>query len=261
MSQATSIAQGSTTETVCWLRPAFTEYFPELLAGFSLRHGGVSLAPFATLNLGMSTGDRPEHVQENRRRLAEAVGFEVERLTLAGQVHGAKVRVVHASGLYPGYDALVTKADHLILGITAADCAVVLLYDPAHRVLAACHAGWRGTVGGVVAATVAAMQELEARPDSIWAYVSPCIGLTHFEVGEEVAAQFEPEVVHRRPEWPRPHVDLKQAVVRRLQQVGIPETHIEVAPQDTAACTAQFFSYRAEQGRTGRMLGFIGRRV
>jgi len=250
-----------TTEAVRWLRPTFAEAFPELIAGFSLRHGGVSAPPFATLNLGLSTGDRPEHVQENRRRLAEAVGFDVERLALAGQVHGAKVRVVEAPGLYPGYDGLVTTAADLVLGITAADCAAVLLYDPQRRVLGACHAGWRGVVGGVVAATIAAMRELGAQPAALHVYVSPCIGLAHFEVGEEVAARFEPEVVLRRPEWPRPHVDLKQAIVRRLVQEGVPEAQIEVAPHDTAACTADFFSYRAEGGRTGRMLGFIGRRA
>ena len=246
---------------VRWLRPAFAEAFPELITGFSLRHGGVSLPPFATLNLGLSTGDRPEHVRENRRRLAEAAGFDVERLALAGQVHGAKVRVVAAPGLYPGYDGLVTTATDLVLGITAADCAAVLLYDPERHVLGACHAGWRGVVGGIVAATIAAMQELGAQPAALHVYVSPCIGPAHFEVGEEVAAWFEPEVVLRRPEWPRPHVDLKQAIVRRLVLDGVPKTQIEVAPHDTAASTADFFSYRAEGGRTGRMLGFIGRRA
>lgn len=259
MSPTRSITQ--TVEVVRWLAPAWVKHFPELIAGFSLRHGGISDPPFATLNLGMTTGDRPEHVQENRRRLAEAAGFDVERLALAGQVHGAKVCAVEVPGLYPACDALVTAASDLVLGITAADCAAVLLYDPEQKVLGACHAGWRGTVEGIVATVVAAMCRLGARPAALWAYVSPCIGLIHFEVGEEVAARFEAEVVHRRPEWPRPHVDLKQAIVRRLQQTGIPRAHIELASQDTAACTADFFSYRAEGGQTGRMLGFIGRRA
>ncbi|SHK61763.1 peptidoglycan editing factor PgeF [Rhodothermus profundi] len=260
MSQATSSVASQTAEAVRWLQPAFTADFPELLAGFSLRHGGVSAPPFATLNLGMSTGDRPAHVQENRRRLADAVGFEVERLALAGQVHGAKVCVASKPGLYPGCDALVTTERNLVLGITAADCAAVLLYDPVHQVVGACHAGWRGVISGVVTATVAAMQRLGARLETLWAYISPCIGLVHFEVGEEVAARFEPAVVYRQPEWTRPHVDLKQAIVRRLLQAGIPAAHLDVAPYDTAGCTADFFSYRAEGGRTGRMLGFIGQR-
>ncbi|GBD01923.1 Laccase domain protein YfiH [bacterium HR18] len=247
-------------DTVRWLAPAFSRYFPELIIGFSLRHGGVSPAPFATLNLGLSTGDRPEHVLENRRRLAEAVGFDAGQLALAGQVHGAEVCIVDHPGLHPGYDGLVTRQAGLVLGITAADCAAVLFYEPERRLLGACHAGWRGTVSGVVERTLKALQALGARPEALWVYVSPCIGPDSFEVGPEVAAYFEPEVVFQPPGHPRPHVNLPGALVRRLQQAGVPKQQITVAPCDTARQTQDFFSYRAERGQTGRMLGFIGLR-
>jgi YfiH family protein len=258
MERSTVLVQS--IDTVCWLIPAFAEQFPELIIGFSLRHGGVSPAPFATLNLGLSTGDRPEHVIENRRRLAQAVGFDVDQLTLAGQVHGVAVCRVEQAGLYPGYDGLVTRQAGLVLGITAADCAAVMFYEPERRLLGACHAGWRGVVGGVVENTLAALQALGGRVEALWAYMSPCIGLESFEVGPEVAAYFEPEAVHRRPEWPRPHVDLAGALVRRLRRAGVPASQITVTPCDTALQTQDFFSYRAERGQTGRMLGFIGLR-
>lgn len=227
---------------------------PGVVAAFTTRAGGVSPAPYDTLNLGLSTADDPAHVHENRRRLAGACGME--GLALAGQVHGAVVRVVEAPGLYPGCDALVTTTPGLLLGLTAADCASVLLADTARPVVGACHAGWRGAVAGIVGRTVAAMTALGARPETLVAYVSPCISVRHFEVGPEVAAQFAARYVHRPPGAPRPFVDLKAALAGALAAAGVPE--VEVSPRCTVAEADVFFSHRASGGTTGRMMGVIG---
>lgn len=237
--------------------PESFDAFPSITAGFSRRQGGVSADPYRSLNLGLSTGDADERVLENRRRLFDALGIDTARLAIAGQVHGSDVLVVSGPGLYPGYDALVTTASDLPLCITAADCTVVLLADPDAGVVAACHSGWRGTVEDVAAETIRCMLECGAQASSVRAYISPCICVDHFEVGPEVAAQFAPDVVVRRSDWPKPHVDLKAAVARQLVRAGVAEAAIETSDRCTFAETDTFYSYRAEKGQTGRMMGFI----
>lgn len=240
------------------LRPSALQS-DHLVAGFSTRAGGVSQAPFGTLNLGLSTGDTPEDVQENRRRLFEPLGFPTDRLAIAGQVHKDQVLTVEAPGLYPGYDALVTDRPDIMLCITAADCAVVLLADAEAGVIGAAHSGWRGTVADITGKTVAAMAALGATPGRLHAYVSPCISHAHFEVGPEVAAHFDDAFVHQPPGQAKPHIDLKGVIVAQLRTAGLAPERLEVAPHCTYAETETFFSYRAEDGRTGRMMGFIGR--
>lgn len=240
------------------LRPALFDEWPNVVAGFSTRHGGGSDGPYASLNLGLSVGDDAAQVRENRRRLFEAVGFSVDQLALAGQVHGAEVMEVVEAGGYRGYDAMVTRRPGLLLCISAADCAAVLLADAEARVVGACHAGWRGTVARVVVRTVAAMTRLGAAPSRLRAYVSPCISAEHFEVGPEVARQFAPAFVRRLPGQEKRHVDLKAAIAAQLAEAGLASGRVEVSPHCTFAEADAFFSHRAQKGRTGRMMGFIG---
>ena len=240
------------------LRPAAFADVPGLVAGFSTRRGGVSRPPFDDLNLGLSAGDERADVLENRRRLAEHVEFGPDALAIAGQVHGAEIKRVEAPGLFPGYDGLVTRTRGLLLSITAADCAAVLLADADAGVIGACHAGWRGTVARIAERTIEAMQAEGARPERLRAYISPCISRAHFEVGPEVAQRFDRAFVHHPPGKTKPHVDLKAAIRDQLVQAGVPPDVIEVAPQCTFAEPEAFFSYRSQHGRTGRMMGFIG---
>ncbi len=239
------------------LRPTLLGTLPGLAAGFSTREGGVSPDPYGALNLGMSVGDRREAVAENRRRFFGALGFQPEQAAIAGQVHGDAVRAVAEPGLYPGYDALVTNLPGLLLCITAADCAAVLLADPDARVVGACHAGWRGTVAGIAARTIRAMGQMGAQPGRMRAFVSPCISRDAFEVGPEVAAQFAPAFVEPRA-GANPHVDLKRALHAQLVEAGLAHEHVEVSPHCTAGQPDLFFSHRAQHGRTGRMMGAIG---
>ena len=242
---------------VAILQPQIFASLPHIRAGFSTRHGGVSTAPYHTLNLGPSTGDVPERVAENQRRFLSQLGAEPQQLALAGQVHGTRVHTVEVPGFYEGYDGLVTRKLDVVLGITVADCAAVLLADPEHGVIGACHAGWRGTVGGIVAQTIAAMESLGAHREAIRAFISPCISVAHFEVGPEVAALFPAEHVYTRPGQPRPYVDLKGTLNQQLIEAGLPPTSIEVAPQCTVQHNNLFYSYRAENGTCGRMMGAI----
>ncbi|MDZ4698106.1 MAG: laccase domain-containing protein, partial [Rhodothermales bacterium] len=134
-----------------WVKPAIFDSIAGVVAGFSTRLGGVSVSPFDSLNLGLSTNDTREAVLENRRRLFGAVGFEAGQLAITGQVHGAEVAVVETPGLYPGFDGLVTTTPRLLLCLSAADCASVLFARADGGMVGACHAGWRGAAGGIVA--------------------------------------------------------------------------------------------------------------
>lgn len=198
-----------------------------------------------------------ESGRENRLRLAEAVGFRPEQLTVGEQVHSACVTVVseedrgkgsmdHFSRL-PATDALVTNIPGICLMVLTADCVPVLLYDFKRRVIAAVHAGWRGTAGGIVKATVERMQAVYGcRPSRLLAGIGPSIGPCCFEVGEEVArvfiAQDREEAVERVGE--KYHVDLGAINKEQLREAGVLESHIENAGVCTRCSRPAFFSYR-----------------
>ncbi|WP_412069509.1 peptidoglycan editing factor PgeF [Rubrivirga sp. IMCC43871] len=221
------------------LRPSLAAD-PRLVAGFTTRD-------FSPAEAGQDAA---------RARLAEVTGLPVAS---AGQVHGKAVAVVDGPGHVPAHDGLVTATPGLVLSVVAADCALVLLADAEAGVVGACHSGWRGTVAGVLGETIAAMAALGAAPARMRAYLGPCISTEAFEVGEEVAAAFRDAVVARRPEWPRPHVDLKAELGRQLASAGVGD--IETAGGCTVRDGDRFFSYRAENGTPGRMLGFVGLRT
>ena len=223
------------------LRPSVFDGLPRIAAGFTTR-------AFAPADEGR---------EATRQRLREATGFR--EVASVGQVHRADVAAVTAGGHTPEHDGLVTDRAGVLLTTVAADCALVLLADGDAGAVGACHSGWRGTVAGVLARTVAAMEALGADARGLRAYVGPCISAERFEVGEEVAAQFAPEVVVRRAAWPRPHVDLKAELARQLRALGVEARHTEIADGCTVGETDRYYSYRAEGGTPGRMLGFIGR--
>lgn len=239
------------------LRPRIFADVPSVTGGVSTRHGGVSGPPYDTLNLGRHVDDDPSCVEENRRRFCAALDTDPAWLATAGQVHGSTVRVIDAPRHEPFCDGIVTTTPKVLLAIATADCAAVLLADPENQVAGACHAGWRGAAARIVPDTVETMETLGATPDTLRAFVGPCISREAFEVGPEVAARFDDAVVHRRDEWPRPHVDLTAALQRQLEEAGLSPDAVEVSDRCTASETDTFFSHRASGGTTGRMFGAV----
>lgn len=222
------------------------------------RIGGVSQGHCATLNLGHTVGDEPDAVDENHRRALGILDLEPQQVVSPHQVHGARVGIVgkeHLGTVQPATDALLTDAPDVPLLMRFGDCASVLLFDPVQRVIGLAHAGWRGVVAGVIEATVGTMQErYDSDPTDIWAGIGPTIGPCCYEVGADVAAQIEaacpPEanVVQRLNG--RVHADLPAAVESQLRTVGV--EHIEDSRLCTACRVDEFFSHRAEHGKTGR---------
>ena len=231
-------------------------------AHVSTRHGGVSPAPWHSLNLSISRGDDPARVRQNRDRLAAAIGIEPRLLVNCRQVHGttvAKVDESDAGTTQDGTDGLITDTIGLPLSLIFADCVPVLLYDPVQHALGVCHAGWRGTLNGAAVATLWAMQAAYGTdPADVKAGIGPSIGPTSYQVGDEVVALAQAKLSDAAryltyPDGPaaRPHLDLWQVNAGLLHAAGVGYANIEVSEIDTAQRTDDFFSHRAEQGRCG----------
>lgn len=251
--------------------------------GVFTRLGGVSEGPWASLNMSCSTGDAAEPVRENRRRALDALGLMPERSLTSWLVHGNHVRVVSHDDLRIAgtndvhADAMITRERGLALTLRFADCVPALFCDPVKGAIGIAHAGWRGIVNGVLVATVRAMQRaFGSRPQDIVVGIGPCIGPDRFEVGEDVAAQIQAAVrvpvvlrmedgeiqgrgevrpVPSSPDHPviskpKLRVDLWTAARAQLEGAGV--GRVEVAAMCTASNTREWFSHRAEQGKTGR---------
>ncbi len=236
--------------------------------GFSTRLGGASEGPFAGLNLGLSSGDAEAVVRENRARWAAALGFPAPFFTLH-QVHGPDVHVLEADDRTPPADlkgdAIVTDTPGRPIGVFTADCAPILLAVPERGVVAAVHAGWRGTVAGVAAAAVRAICERHrVDPVEVRAAIGPTIGPCCFEVGDEVVEALSTapwpgmaDAVVRRE--PRAHADLFTANVAQLVASGLDPANVHASRLCTACDADLFYSWRRDSATTGRLQAAIAR--
>jgi hypothetical protein len=257
-----------------------------LLHGFSTRDGGISqVYGGSTLNLGWTKEDDTTSVAENRRRFLGAVCGGRAGSVLVGvkQVHSNIARVVKkGDGALEGRlqteegratlegDGLITDVPGLLLGVGTADCVPVLVVDVAKRVVAAFHAGWRGTVARIVARGIATMQEeYGSRALDLVAAIGPSIGPCCYTVGEEVWSEFEKQFKYSRELFIHPtdsgeiRLNLWEANRRQLLDAGVAEASIATMGECTACARSKsgamrYFSHRAEQGFAGRMLNVIG---
>jgi YfiH family protein len=224
---------------------------PEIVHGFFGREGGVSEGPFASLNCALTTGDDMSLIEENRRRVAETLGVDAEKLVSTYQIHSPNVIEIDRPwpvGDRPRADGLVTRRPGVALGVLSADCAPVLFADAEAGIVGAAHAGWRGARTGVTDEVVAAMVRLGARPEAIDAAIGPCIGPDSYEVGPEFPGPFIEEDPANarffRPSRRAGHhmFDLPGYLVARLERQGL--RSVVNLRQDTCADRARFFSYR-----------------
>ncbi len=238
--------------------PSIFSDIPHLIAAESTRHGGVSSAPFDSLNLSVHTKDIPENTAENRRRFWQTLGITEDQVATTHQVHSNEILTVTTPGNYEGYDALVTRQPGIALAVTVADCTPVLIYDNRQRAIAAIHAGWRGTVGEIAWKTVLKMQEeFGTEPVDCLAYVGTCIDKCSFEVGDEVATHFSVAHKYFNQKSGKFFVDLKKANRDQLVKVGLADSNIQLSPYSTVLNNDDYFSHRLEKGQTGRMLACI----
>ncbi|MEW6429737.1 MAG: peptidoglycan editing factor PgeF [Thermodesulfobacteriota bacterium] len=223
------------------------------------RHGGVSSAPWDSLNVGLACGDATANVVENRRRVKERLGLDL--LVSARQVHGDRVVAVRQTPAadieIPDCDGLVTDHPGLGLMIQQADCQAVLLHDPQRPAVGICHSGWRGSVADIIGGTVAAMtREFGSTPATLRAAISPSLGPC---CAEFVNHRLELPDHFRKYRRGAAHFDFWTISRDQLVGAGLRPEHIEIAGVCTR-CSPDYFSYRRDRV-TGRFASVIGIRT
>ena len=240
-----------------------------LAHAFCTREGGVSEDDYQSLNMSFREGDEEFHVLQNWNKLAGSFGIPMENFLVLNQVHRDGILVIPPRGEYftsregLDYDAIVTNRTHLAICIKTADCAPIFVVDPENKVIAAVHAGWRGTAAGISAKVVRLMQnQYGSRPSALLAAIGPSIGRCCYEVDEPAAAAF---CSHknakafllpgkRKDRW---MLDLAQANRGQLAESGVPDAGIDVSGLCTVCRQDAFFSHRGSGGVTGRQINFL----
>lgn len=233
----------------------------QLKHGIFTRHGGVSQAPFGALNLGGTVGDDLQAVRDNHTLVYEALGVNKVRACTVWQVHSADTVIVERPVLGRRWialaDGMVTDRRDTPLVMRFADCTPILLFDPRKGAIGLVHAGWRGTVQGACVSAVETMvQAYGCHREDLQALIGPSIGPERYQVGEEVVAAALAHfgsvegLVSRNPQDGTAYLNLWAANALDLKRAGV--TNVEIAGICTAQSTDEFYSHRAEKGRTGR---------
>lgn len=241
-----------------YIQPKIFRKFPELIVAQSTREGGVSPHPYG-LNLSSHVGDDPNNVEENRRRFYKEIGLLPEAIFVyQNQVHSANINIVKGDeGIVKESDALITREENIFLVVSIADCTPILLYDPMAKIIAAVHAGWRGTEQLITIAVVRRMISLGAKAENMYAFIGASASGANYEVGTEVATLFEKDYYTELPNG-KCLLDIKKANRDQLLIGGVPLDHIEINPRCTIP-DLNLHSYRRDGKHSGRMFAVIGR--
>ena len=241
----------------------------ELVAGFSTRNGGVSRPPYNSLNLGLNTDDQIAQVEGNRSTFSRTFDIAPHQLLTAKQVHGNDLLLIDEANpdishfLSLEVDAIVTNQPGIMIGVLVADCFPVLIWNTERKLAAAVHVGWRGAANGILSKVVKTMAEhFDCPVEQLQAAVGPGIGAHKYEVDRPVRDAFRkgsgfwPEISSevKLGYW---QLDLSLSCRLQLEQAGLLPQHVEVAEQCTCCHPELFFSWRRDQGKTGRQLGYI----
>ncbi|WP_134684568.1 peptidoglycan editing factor PgeF [Brevibacillus migulae] len=250
------------------------QQFPGLVAGFTLRTGGQSDAPFASQNMGLHVGDDPQRVTENRRLLCERINMPFDVWTCADQVHGKNVQQItrHHAGAgkdrlddcIQATDGLHTEEHGILLASFYADCVPLYFFDPKSGAIGLAHAGWKGTVARIAKEMIEAFaKRYDSKAEELLVAIGPAIGGCCYEVDDRIIDQVKQTALS----WMESVtplasgkylLDLPKLNRLVMTECGVPEEHIVSTDLCTSCHTDLFFSHRKEGGKTGRMASFIG---
>ena len=250
-----------------YLQPAWAGQ-SNLVTGFTMRNGGSSRPPFNSLNLGFGSGDQLSQVEANRAAVARAFDLEPHLLLTVNQVHGSEILVIDQPNPDVSHfqrvesDAIITNQRNILIGILVADCFPIILYDRKKHVAGVIHLGWRGMAAGLLGRTVQAMREIFAcQPADLCAAVGPGIAAHSYEVDRPVRDAFR----QGSGQWQRIatevslghwQLDLQKSCLLQLDAAGIERSAVDIVEECTCCHKETLFSYRRDQGRTGRQMGF-----
>jgi YfiH family protein len=251
---------------ITWLKVPHWEKYGDLLQGFLGRRGGKSAGPYSGLNLSFRVGDEDQVVKDNMCDMKRAVGVHDGRIVTMKQVHGGEiVQVKDGAAKEVGEaDGMVTQEKKVYLGVLTADCVPILFIAPGWKLVAAVHAGWRGTVEGIAAKLVHRLwQQHGIAADGVEAALGPAIGACCYEVKDDVSRPLierwgdlaKPAVQHREG---KTFLDLRRVNRAILAHAGVPADQIYQIGPCTSCTPEEFFSYRRERNETGRQISFIG---
>lgn len=242
--------------------------------GFSTKEGGVSEGKFATMNFTFTRGDNPDHVMENYRRMAAALGVDEKRMVLSYQTHTTNVRMITeedaGKGIvrerdYMDVDGLITNVPGITLVTFYADCVPLYLLDPVHKAIGLSHSGWRGTVNRMGRVTVQAMSEAYgSKPEDLIACIGPSICQDCYEVGGEVAEKFReafdkkdwPELLEEK-EHGKYQLNLWRANEIIFLEAGIRQERLQITDICTHCNPKHLFSHRTCGNERGNLAAFL----
>lgn len=266
-------------EPAVYTLSVFNKFKDRVVHGISQRSGGSSNGCYSSLNLGLHVGDNADAVVKNRTRFSKQMGTDLSRVVCCEQVHGTNIHVVTKKDMGSGAftlddtikdtDGLVTNKKNIPLMLFFADCAPLLIYDPQHNAIGLAHAGWRGTVGNIAANTLQVMHDTYGtEPSDCIAAIGPCIGQCCYEIGDNVAEKFIglfsslsvpssvlSQILLRRAD--KYHLSLYEANKELLLLQGVKMENIADEHCCTSCNVEKFYSYRAENGKTGRHAALI----
>ena len=240
------------------IKPSIFQQYPEIVCGFSTKIGLKRNAPYF-FNLSYSVGDEKEIVDNNRREFFIKLGLNEKMVSYQKQVHEDSINEVTSYGYCGESDALITTRKNLGLAISSADCPAIFIYDPAMKVIAAVHSGWRGTEKKIVKKTIQKLKDdFDLNPSDMICYIGPSISQINYEVGEEVASKFDSEFVKKDKN--KFYLDLAVANFRMLTEAGVKSNKIQISRLCTFEYETLLHSYRRDGSRSGRALGVIAMR-
>jgi polyphenol oxidase len=240
-----------------------------VVAGFTTRNGGVSRAPFNSLNLGYNTEDARHNVEANRSTLARSFNVPPHLLLTTRQVHGTDLLVIDEPNpdlshfLQVECDGILTNQPDILIGVLVADCYPVLLHDPFNKAVAVVHVGWRGAAQRILGKAVDSLVRLfGSRPENLHVAIGPGIGAHKYEVDRPVRDAFRGQghdwqAIAEEIALGKWHLDLRESCRLELEASGISAAHLDVVADCTCCHRELFFSHRRDQGHTGRQMGFI----
>jgi YfiH family protein len=237
------------------ISPYIFKNYEEIIFGFSTKIGLNRAAPYY-FNMSFNVGDREDLVDENRREFFSFLGFDYRDISFQKQVHGDTITMVNRSGNCGESDALITNEFNLGLVISSADCPGIFIYDKEEKIIAAVHSGWRGTAKRLLEKTLIRLKrDFGSRPDNFICYICPSVSGQNYEVGREVAENFDSILAEKRNG--KYYLDLRTANYKMLLNAGVKKCNIQVSRLCTFEYSNLLHSYRKEGAVSGRALGVM----
>ena len=237
------------------IRPFIFRQFPEIVCGFSTKIGPNPSAPFY-FNLSYSVSDKKEVVNSRRELFFAELGLNENTVSYQKQVHEDNIREVNNHGFCGESDALITTSTNLGLAISSADCPAIFIYDPVNKIAAAVHSGWRGTAKHILRKTIIKLKnEFKSNPSDLIIYLGPSISQINYEVGEDVAQNFDEEFILKKKG--KYYLDIKTANKKMMLDEGVKKSNIQISKLCSYEYESVLHSYRRDGQKSGRALGVI----